>query len=95
MDIRDLNRDTAALLSEGSGEVALEHLEDRARDLCLHRRWRLRSGRFLFFIDVQNSYNRRNLAGFDLQVDEDTAEFIVEEEQWPGLFPSVGIAWEF
>ncbi|HSF43804.1 MAG TPA: TonB-dependent receptor, partial [Thermoanaerobaculia bacterium] len=63
-------------------------------DLRASRRWDLRSGRLTFFVDVQNVYNRRNLAGFDVTLDEDAGVVELEEERWPGLFPSLGITWE-
>lgn len=64
-------------------------------DLRASRRWDLRSGGLTFFVDVQNVYNRRNLAGFDVHLDEEAGVVELEEENWPGFFPSVGITWEF
>lgn len=61
-------------------------------DLRASRDWQLRSGRLTFFVDLQNLYNRKNLAGFDLEVDEDG--IALEPETWPGFFPSIGITWE-
>ena len=48
-----------------------------------------------FFIDVQNVYNRKNIAGFDIEVDDDEGELVIEKEAWPGIFPSLGIRWAF
>ncbi len=53
-----------------------------------------RLGRLTFFVDVQNLYNRRNLAGFDVELDEDAGTVRLREEHWPGFFPSLGITWE-
>lgn len=64
-------------------------------DLRASRGWQLRSGRLTFFVDLQNVYDRRNVAGFDLEIDEAGREVIFEEESWPGFFPSVGLSWEF
>ena len=64
-------------------------------DLRASRRWDLRSGGLTFFVDVQNLYNRRNLAGFDVSLDEEAGVVDLEKEDWPGLFPSLGITWEF
>jgi hypothetical protein len=64
-------------------------------DLRASRRWDLRSGGLTFFVDVQNVYNRRNLAGFDVHLDEDAGVVNLEAERWPGLFPSAGITWDF
>lgn len=60
-------------------------------DLRASREWELRSSRLTFFVDLQNVYNRRNLAGFDLKVDEDG--IAAQPESWPGFFPSLGISW--
>jgi outer membrane receptor protein involved in Fe transport len=64
-------------------------------DLRASREWQRRGGRFVFFVDLQNLYNRENPAGVDLEVDEEAGRLIKEPEAWPGLFPSVGITWEF
>lgn len=64
-------------------------------DLRASRSRELRSGRLTFFVDVQNLYNRRNLAGFDLSLDEEAGTIELVPERWPGIFPSLGITWEF
>lgn len=64
-------------------------------DLRASRRWDLRSGGLTLFVDVQNLYDRRNLAGFDVDVDDEAGVVRLEEERWPGLFPSIGITWDF
>ena len=64
-------------------------------DLRASREWPLRSGRLVLFLDLQNVYDRKNLAGFDVQLDEEESELIVEPERWPGFFPSLGMRWEF
>jgi hypothetical protein len=46
-------------------------------------------------VDVQNVYNRQNLAGFDVEVDEDAGVVRIDEEHWPGIFPSLGVTWAF
>jgi hypothetical protein len=63
-------------------------------DLRASRRWELRAGRMTFFVDVQNLYDRRNLAGYSVQLDEDTGALSLEKQYWAGIFPSLGIAWE-
>jgi hypothetical protein len=55
----------------------------------------LRSGALTFFLDVQNLYDRRNVAGYDVTLDEDAGMLEVGEERWPGIFPSFGIIWDF
>lgn len=64
-------------------------------DLRASRRWATRAGGLTFFVDVQNVYNRRNLAGFDTQLDEEAGVVELEEERWPGIFPSLGFIWDF
>lgn len=64
-------------------------------DLRAARRWPLRSGRLTFYLDVQNLYDRENLAGFEVELDEEAEAAILHPEGWPGIFPSVGITWEF
>jgi hypothetical protein len=63
-------------------------------DLRISRKWHLNRGRLTFFSDVQNLYNRRNVAGFDLEVDEEAGRIVRTEEDWPGFFASAGISWE-
>jgi hypothetical protein len=64
-------------------------------DLRVSRKWRAPSGEYTFFVDVQNLYNRQNLAGFDHFVDEDSGALETDPERWAGLFPSIGIRWKF
>jgi len=64
-------------------------------DVRVSRKWPLASGSLKFFLDVQNLYDRKNLSGFDLEIDEEAGEIISKEERWPGFFASAGIAWEF
>jgi outer membrane receptor protein involved in Fe transport len=64
-------------------------------DLRASRTWALRKGRLTFYVDVQNLYDRENLAGFDLAVDEDEGVAELEPEHWPGLFPSLGVLFEW
>ena len=64
-------------------------------DLRASRSWPVRTGRMTFYLDVQNLYDRENLAGFDLSVDEEEGTAELEEEHWPGLFPSIGLLWAF
>lgn len=78
------------------GPLYSERLPDYHRlDLRASREWTLRSGRLQLFVDLQNVYNRKNLAGFDIGLDEETGELVREPETWPGFFPSLGVSWEF
>ncbi|MEA2560305.1 MAG: hypothetical protein QOH06_1809 [Acidobacteriota bacterium] len=75
------------------GKLNSERLPSYHRmDLRASRDWQLRSSRLTFFVDLQNVYNRKNIAGFDLAVDEES--IVAEPETWPGFFPSIGITWE-
>jgi TonB dependent receptor/Carboxypeptidase regulatory-like domain len=64
-------------------------------DLRASREWQLRASRLTFFVDVQNVYDRKNLAGYDLDLDEEAGTVALEAEHWPGVFPSLGVSWEF
>jgi outer membrane receptor protein involved in Fe transport len=64
-------------------------------DLRASRRWDIGSGRLTFFADIQNLYNRRNRSGFTVSLDQDAEVVRLQPEQWPGIFPSFGITWEF
>ena len=55
---------------------------------------RVHRSHLTFFVDVQNLYNRRNLAGFDIKPDEEAGTIELEAEDWPGIVPSFGITWE-
>jgi hypothetical protein len=78
------------------GALYTDRLPDHHRlDLRLSRRWPVRTGTLLFFLDIQNLYDRANVAGFDQGVEEDLGEIVTEVESWPGIFPSLGVRWEF
>lgn len=62
-------------------------------DVRVSRAWRLGSGVLTFYADVQNLYDRSNVAGFDVAIDEDEPLHL-EAESWPGFFPSIGVTWE-
>lgn len=64
-------------------------------DLRASRELRVARGRMMFFVDIQNVYNRKNLSGFDLDVDDEERAVVFQREFWPGFFPSVGLSWEF
>ncbi len=83
------------------GPLNGERLPDYHRlDLRASRQWQLRRGVFGFFLEVQNVYDRGNLAGFEFDFDfEVTPEGDLKlqpvEEIWGGILPSFGITWEF
>ena len=78
------------------GRLNSERVPDYHRlDVRVSRKWQPTFGALTFFLDVQNLYNRKNVAGFDLRIDEEAREIIANEELWPGFFASLGIALEF
>jgi outer membrane receptor protein involved in Fe transport len=64
-------------------------------DLRASRRVDLRRGALTMFLEVQNLYDRANDGGFDVTLDDETGAVVREPEAWPGIFPSLGVAWEF
>ena len=77
-------------------------LDDYHRlDVRASRRFAWQRSVFELFIDVQNLYNRRNDAGFEV----DGIDFVIDEqgqavyepspEQWLPLLPSFGVSWTF
>lgn len=78
------------------GRLNSERLPSYHRlDVRASRRWQLRSLSLDVFVDVQNLYNRKNLAGFDFEIDEEEGTLHADQEDWPGLIPSAGISFEF
>lgn len=84
------------------GELRSDRLDDYHRlDVRASRRIALKRSVLELFIDVQNLYNRRNDAGFEV----DGSNFLVDDqgqavyrstpEEWLGLLPSFGISWTF
>jgi outer membrane receptor protein involved in Fe transport len=62
-------------------------------DLRAGRHFDLRVGRLTVYVDVQNLYDRKNLVGFDVALDDEGA-LTLDEERGPGIFPSLGVTWE-
>jgi hypothetical protein len=86
--------------AEGDGVLELGRLHSRRLptyhrlDVRLARRWPLGRSALLLFLDVQNLYDRENLAGFDPDVDLEEGTVALDPEPWPGIVPSFGITWE-
>ena len=60
----------------------------------LSRRFQLRKGSLLAFIEVSNATNRRNVCCLDWDIsDEDELEH--SEDYWMPLLPAIGVLWEF
>ena len=51
-------------------------------------------GRLNLYIDLQNVYDRGNVAGFDFEVDEEVG-LMGQAEEWAGFLPSAGVRWTF
>ncbi|MCB1036332.1 MAG: TonB-dependent receptor, partial [Acidobacteria bacterium] len=83
------------------GPLNAERLPSYHRlDLRLSRHWKLSRGNLSLFFDFQNLYDRKNIAGQDVELEFDLdgeggARILPVEELWGGFLPSVGIEWEF
>lgn len=66
-------------------------------DLRGSREWKKSRGDLGFFIEIQNVYDRQNVAGFDAEAKFRlvNGEPVPVEEIWGGILPSFGITWEF
>ena len=64
----------------------------------LSRRFDVRRGSLLAFVEISNILNRRNLCCLDWDIAEDASgEDYLERGQdyWMPLVPAIGILWEF
>ncbi|MDH3254232.1 MAG: TonB-dependent receptor, partial [Acidobacteriota bacterium] len=64
-------------------------------DLRASRRWEARRGLVDFFVDIQNLYDRQNIGGFDIEIDDEDGTLVRLGEAWAGILPSAGISFEF
>ena len=64
-------------------------------DLRASRPWTLRAGTLVFYVDIQNVYDRGNIAGFDFAIDEEAGTLEPNAEEWAGILPSLGVSFEF
>ena len=65
-------------------------------DLRASREWSTRRGDLVFFIEVQNVYNRKNVAGYDPDFEfDDDGSILIANEIWGEILPSFGITWRF
>ena len=83
------------------GPLYGERLSDYHRlDVRASRQWTTRRGAWTFFVDLQNVYDRENIAGVNVEVDfairpDGTVEVIEVEETWGGRLLSLGFEWAF
>jgi outer membrane receptor protein involved in Fe transport len=64
-------------------------------DMRASRGFRVGGGALILFFDVQNLYDRKNIAGSDNKIDGEEGTIETEIEYWAGILPSVGITYEF
>ncbi len=94
--VPELDEDGEAVFVPVAGRRNSTRLPDYHRlDLRASRTWTLRTGTLGFFVDVQNAYDRGNVAGFDFMIDEELGTLMPNPEQWAGILPSLGLSFEF
>jgi outer membrane receptor protein involved in Fe transport len=68
-------------------------------DFRVSRKWKLRRGSFMAFLEISNLTNRRNQCclDWDFEEDEETGEDVFERgvDYWMPLLPAIGVLWEF
>jgi outer membrane receptor protein involved in Fe transport len=67
-------------------------------DLRLSRKFKVRRGSLLTFVEISNLFNRRNVCCIDWDLEEDALGDDVLEyslDYWMPLLPAIGFLWEF
>jgi hypothetical protein len=68
-------------------------------DFRVSRKWKLKRGSFMAFLEISNLTNRQNQCCLDFDFDEDevTGEDVFERDvdYWMPLLPAIGVLWEF
>ncbi len=67
-------------------------------DLRVSRRFNVRRGTLLAFVEVSNALNRRNVCCIDWDITDGPGDSLVLEnsrDYWMPLLPAIGILWEF
>ena len=75
-----------------------QHPTFASLDLRLSRRFNVKRGTLLAFVEVTNVSNRDNVCcrDYDLEDDDDGNEFLeFSHDYWLPLLPAIGILWEF
>jgi len=75
-----------------------QHPTFASLDLRLSRRFDVKRGSLLAFVEISNVLNRDNVCcrDWDLEEDDDGNEFLeYSEDHWLPLLPAIGILWEF
>lgn len=60
-------------------------------DLRISREWAIAAGRLSFFVEGHNLAARRNVAGVDVTLDEETGEIEIAEDHLTGPFATAGV----
>jgi len=95
-----VDADGAPLLVATPGQRNAVRLHNFASlDVRISRKWRLKRGSLLAFLEITNLANRRNQCCYDYDVvqDEQNGENMLERsyDYWLPLLPAVGFLWEF
>jgi hypothetical protein len=63
-------------------------------DLRLSRKFQVRKGTLLAFVEISNATNRRNICCTDWDIDDDD-QLESSDDYWMPLLPAIGVLWEF
>ena len=92
----EIDDDGAIVYVPVLGPLNSDRVKDYHRlDLRASRVFRLRKDELELFVDVQNVYDRQNVAGFDYQIDDEAGTIDAEVEYWTGILPSAGVTYRF
>ena len=83
---------------EPGARNALRHPTFASIDMRLSRRFNVRRGTLLAFIEISNVLNRDNVCCTDFDIEEDVAGDVMLEsskDYWLPLLPAIGVLWEF
>ena len=70
----------------------------RSLDFRLSREFDVRRGRLTAFLEVSNTFNRRNVCCIDWDITDDpNGDTVLENSRdyWLPLLPAIGVLWEF
>ncbi len=83
------------------GPINSARLPDYHRmDLRASREWQTDRGTLGFFLEIQNLYDRKNVAGLDPDFEfeegpDGQPDIVISREIWGRILPSFGITWQF
>ena len=67
-------------------------------DVRLSRKFKVRRGSLLAFVEISNLFNRRNVCCIDWDLEEDALgneSLEYSHDYWLPLLPAIGVLWEF